>query len=120
MKKCFTILFLFLTLLARSQITDKQAHFIVGSWCGACCYVIGNNTSETQYNGNAIQIKAITYGISGAVLLGTGKEFLWDKLYQRGRFDIKDLGYTVAGGVATVVFITGVKYVIKIFKHKHR
>jgi hypothetical protein len=118
MKTIWKIILLSLSLNLSAQVTDKQAHFIVGTWCGTCCYVIGNNTSNTQYNGDAIQIKAIAYGVSGAVLLGAGKE-TWDVMAGR-KFDMKDWGATILGGVTSVVVTTGVKYVIKIFKHKRR
>jgi uncharacterized membrane protein YeaQ/YmgE (transglycosylase-associated protein family) len=111
MKKFLTILFLIFSLSVNAQITDKQLHLFVGTTIGAWSYVIGNNTSKTQFNGNPIQFKAIIYGVSGATMAGLTKE-TWD--WSRGKkFDVKDLGATVLGGVASVILITGVKWIFK-------
>jgi len=92
-----------------AQITDKQLHLFVGTTIGAWSYVIGDYNAKTQ-------LKPIIYGITGATIAGLTKE-TWD--FARGkRFDVKDLGYTVLGGVVSVGVITGIKAIIKCHKKR--
>jgi hypothetical protein len=106
MKKLIAIIPIFLMLLqsANSQIIakDKQLHIGYGTIVSAWSYTIPDEAKG---------LKPIIYGISGAAIIGVGKES-YDYL-SYGKFDYRDLGATILGGVISVSIITGVKAIIK-------
>jgi len=82
---------------------DKQLHFGSGAVISAWSYLVGQNT------------KPVIFGITGAAIAGIGKESL-DKI-KGGKFDTKDLGYTILGDVISVGIITVVKKIKPRKKH---
>ena len=109
MKKLIAIMLIFLMLFqfANSQIIakDKQLHLGTGTFVGAWSYIIPSEGTG---------LKHIIYGVSGAAIIGIGKE-TYDYMSYR-KFDCKDLGATILGGVISVGIITGVKAIFKSHK----
>ena len=100
MKKLFTIIALTVLTYGNAQIkTDKVAHFGIG-------YVAGSLTTATTLalgNGKGEWWKSVSVGIGTGVIIGTAKELYDFKDY--GRFDWKDLGWTVLGSALGSVTI---------------
>jgi uncharacterized protein YfiM (DUF2279 family) len=72
-----------------AQITkDKQDHFAAGVF-------IGFSSSSLTVNTN----KSLITSLSSAVIIGGGKELIYDKWMGRGTPEFKDFAYTVAGSV---------------------
>jgi uncharacterized protein YfiM (DUF2279 family) len=67
---------------------DKQDHFVVGIF-------IGFSGSSLTVNTN----KSLITSLSSAVIIGGGKELIYDKWMGRGTPEFKDFAYTVAGSV---------------------
>jgi hypothetical protein len=103
-KKLFLILSLssiFLLGTAQKIPIDKQYHFYAGATIGAW----GTMTVQPKGMNQALA------GLGWATLAGLGKEVFDLGVY--GKFDCKDLGFTVAGAVVSTGIITGVKSIIK-------
>lgn len=95
MKKIILILILLLSFTCKSQQVDKVAHFGVGYITSATTSALTNKQSPWIN---------ITIGVSTAFIVGTGKE-LYDCNKNNVKFNWKDLGWTVAGGVAGSITI---------------
>lgn len=105
--KIFSILIILLfTTVCNGQIIpkDKQLHIYCGAASGTWFYTLGQNK------------RPVLYGITGSALVGIGKES-WDKINGRP-FDMRDLGFTIIGGVISSGIITGIRKMIKHKKNK--
>jgi uncharacterized protein YfiM (DUF2279 family) len=67
---------------------DKQNHFAAG-------VLIGFSSSALTVNTN----KSLLASLSSAVIIGGGKELIYDKWMGRGTPEFKDFAYTIAGSV---------------------
>lgn len=105
MKKYFIVLFIIFSLSANAQIIpkDKQLHLYCGGAIGSISY-------------NIVPNHKYIYGITGATLAGIAKES-YDKI-NGNKFDCKDLGFTILGGV----IIVSINHLIikKIKKSRHK
>lgn len=95
MKKLIFILLI--STICTAQIPkDKQLHFGVG-------LAISTITNVTIYSVKKDRKKAFWVGVGMSILAGVGKE-IYDKK-QGKKFDVADIGYTVAGGVISSLTI---------------
>jgi uncharacterized protein YfiM (DUF2279 family) len=67
---------------------DKQDHFAAG-------VLIGFSSSALTVNTN----KSLITSLSSAVIIGGGKELIYDKWMGKGTPEFKDFAYTVTGSV---------------------
>lgn len=82
---------------------DKQYHLAAGIITGSWSYTIGIYPDKNNY------IKPVIFNIAGATFAGLTKES-YDKL-RGSKFDTKDLGYTIAGGIISSAIITGLRQI---------
>jgi uncharacterized protein YfiM (DUF2279 family) len=67
---------------------DKQDHFVAG-------VLIGFSSSALTVNTN----KSLITSLSSSVIIGGGKELIYDKWMGKGTPEFKDFAYTIAGSV---------------------
>ena len=90
---------------------DKQKHLMAGAFISGTAY----SMVHTYSKGNKAR-KAFWFGFAAGTLAGVAKEVKDEIDY--GGFDVKDLAFTMAGSLTTVVIIEIARYKPK--KHKKK
>lgn len=113
MKHLLIILLLFSFLSVSGQLPkDKQDHLMAGSLIGSWGAFLTINEKP---------LKSFCWSVGPAVVIGGGKELVYDKWMGQGTPEWKDFGWTVVGSVASYGIIRGLKWTVeKIDKRQNR
>lgn len=95
---------------------DKELHLWAGLGIGFISYPTGQALEKLIFGKS--RIHGFFYSVAGASSAGLAKEFIHDKYMGKGCFEWEDFYYTLAGGVASGIVLTGIESLLKWKKPK--
>jgi len=106
-----SILLFLLTSHCKAQISkDKQDHLLAGTLIG---FSVSSITVDSK------SVVSLAWSIGTAVVIGGGKELIYDKALCMGTPEWKDFGWTMVGSVTGFGIVQGFKGVSKLIDRRH-
>lgn len=89
---------------------DKQAHLLAGTLIG---FSMSSITVDSK------PVVSLVWSLGTTVVIGGGKELIYDKALRMGKPEWKDFGWTMAGSVTGFGIVQGFKGLSKWIDRRH-